>query len=544
VVWLTEWALAALAFRLAYGVAAEPRGRQWLIRLYLVSAGIFGMDALWVFLTTSYPRLTGSFFWPNPAAAYLLPALVTSFDRLRQARGRKALAWLGACTGFVATFLLTDSRAALIIIVFILLLYLLIASLKGFWIKFLLVLVLGFGLSVGLAALSTRTAHHSWSLIPGSRLAQVASGEPASLTDRVDYVKSAFEIWWLHPILGTGAGTYADVHPRFQQGAETASSDAHNLYAQVLSELGLVGALALAATLLWLFAGCLRGLLRNPELIPVALGMAALLLHFAVDIDASYPALLLLAAVLAGLLYAQWWPQRGRSSWYPAGLAAVVMVPVISLYQSGVWAAVGQAAQDNNNYAQAVSDYAAAHRGVAYDPDYVDAEGIDWYTLAAVGANGARADAQLALERARTAEKLDPDDGQHYQLEGRVLALTGNLKGAAAAFTTALKLDPYDHPEYALELATVQLDEGERARALATANAMLTKYPPAVVVNRNLDTSIRPTLSDLDAFVGNLELQGGNLPVARQAAGRALQQDPADLRARALEVQVGERAIR
>jgi O-antigen ligase len=538
VLWACEWIAAGLAFRLAYAVAGEPRGREWLLRAYLVSTGLFSVVAVWLYLTTAYPRLTGTFYWPNPAAGYLLPALLLSIDRLRRASGHRMYLWFAASVGLVATFLLTDSRAALIIFVFSSVVYLLIVSLKGFWIKLLCSLVLGFGLSIGLAALSSVTAHHSWNLIPGSRLAQVANGEPTNLHDRLDYVESALAMWWDRPLAGTGAGTYGDVHPAYQQNVESASTNAHNLYAQTLGELGLVGAATLAAVLLWVFIGCLQGLVRSPELAPVALGIVALLAHFGFDIDASYPALLVLAAVLAAVMYQEWRPVRGAVSWRWPAVAALVLAPVISLYQSDVWAARGQSAQTDNDYALAATDYAAAHRGVAYDPDYVDAEGIDWYALAATGGTNTQLDAKLALELARQAEVLDPHDGQHYQLEGRVLALTGDWKGALVAFKTALRLDPYDHPEYALDLATVEEQMGNERAAVETAESMLALYPPTVVVNRNLDTTIRPTLANLEALVGNIELQQGNVIGAQVAAARALNQDPTNIRGRALAVQI------
>ncbi len=538
-VWLIAWVLAGLTFRLAYAVADEPRGREWLIRAYLISAGLFSVAGMWLYLTSAYPRFTGTFYWPNPAAAYIVPAILISLDRLRKSEdGKREAGWLAATAGLVATFLLTDSRAALIILVFTIALYLLITNLKRVWIKILCSLVLGFGLSIGFSALSTVTAHHSWSLIPGSRLAQVASGEPTSVRDRVNYVTSAFAMWWSHPIVGVGAGTYGDVHPQYQQRVQSASTDAHNIYIQTLAELGFVGAVALAAVLLTVGVGCLQGIVRSPELLPVGLGLAALLVHFGFDIDASYPALLALAAMLAAIMYRQWWSVRGTASWRWPAVAVAVLVPVISLYESDVWATRGKAAEAANNYTAAAFDYAAAHRGVAYNPDYVDAEGIEWYAMAAAGGKSQAPDVKVALARARQAEVLDPHDGQHYQLEGRVLALTGNWNGAAAAFATALQLDPYNHPEYALDLATAQLEQGRPQAAVATAQRMLKLYPPAVVANRNLDTTVRPNLANLEAFAGTIELAEGNVSGAKTAAERALELDPTSLHGQALAEQV------
>jgi tetratricopeptide (TPR) repeat protein len=225
-------------------------------------------------------------------------------------------------------------------------------------------------------------------------------------------------------------------------------------------------------------------------------------------------------------------------------LAAALLVPLVSLYESENWAVRAQAAQLDGNYAVAAEDYAAAHRGPVYNPDYVNAEGIDWYTMGGLGDKRAQQEEAVALDRARRAHTLDPDDGQHWQLEGRVLAQRGDFNGAQRALRQALKLDPYDHPGYALDLATFQLLAGHREAAMRSASAMLALYPPRVVNNRNLDATIKPTLANLEALVGNIALQDGDLIGASGAAKRALALDPGNLRGKALGVQVQKRLAR
>ena len=85
VLWVSEWALAGLAFWVANTVAAEPKGRNWLLGAYLWSAVGFCAVALVMFFTGTYGRLTGTFYWANPAAAYLIPAVVLGADKLRLA---------------------------------------------------------------------------------------------------------------------------------------------------------------------------------------------------------------------------------------------------------------------------------------------------------------------------------------------------------------------------------------------------------------------------------------------------------------------------
>ncbi len=219
-------------------------------------------------------------------------------------------------------------------------------------------------------------------------------------------------------------------------------------------------------------------------------------------------------------------------------MAGLVVAPLISLYQSDVWATRARVAQDDGDYAAAADKFAEAHQGLVFNPDYINAEGINLYSQAAGGGPGASALATLALDRAREAEGLDPHDGQNYQLEGRVLALRGDFAGAAAAFRKALVLDPYNQPSYALDLAMVQTRTGDTKAGLATAQGMLALYPPAVVENRGSDITLRPTLANLEALVGNILLERGDVSGAALAAKRALGLDPANLRGRALQHQV------
>jgi O-antigen ligase len=537
--WVTEWVMAGLGFWLAYVLAGETDGRELMLRLYLISAGLFSVVAVAMFMTENYDRLTGPFYWSNPAAAYLIPAVVLAVDRVRRERSRKSWWWLAGAVGLLTTFLLTDSRAATIVLGIVLGVYCLISKAKRlFWIQFVFMILISVGLSIGLSWASTFTAHHGQKILPGSRFAEAAKGESQSLSDRLIYLESTARIWLDHPLGGTGAGTFADVHPRYQQRVVSASATAHNVYAQVLAELGLAGGLALLSVLVWLFAGTVKGLVANPEVVPVVLGLAGLLIHFGLDIDATYPALLMLVAVLAGLSFRQWNVARGRPSWRAAVVAAMLLVPAASLYRSDTWAQAASSYQDDGDFSGAALRYETAHSGLIYNPDLVNAEGINWYSLAATGGKDAPANDARALALAKAAEHSDPDDAQHHQLEGRVLALKGDLKGAEAALRAALRLDPYNHPQYALDLAGVQLAEGNADGAVDTASAMLNQYPDEVVANREVDPTLKPVLANLEALVGNVYLKQDNRGDAQYAATRALKLDPTNVRGRALQHQL------
>jgi tetratricopeptide (TPR) repeat protein len=219
-------------------------------------------------------------------------------------------------------------------------------------------------------------------------------------------------------------------------------------------------------------------------------------------------------------------------------LALLVVAPVVTWYLSDVWEQRARAAQDDLDLETAADMFQQAQVGPLYDPDLINAEGIAWYTLATAGGPNGFANSTLALQQARLGAKLDPDDGQHKRLEGRVLALRGDSKGAEASFREALKLDPYNHPEYAADLATVQVQRGNTDGAIQTARAMLDQYPMDVVVNRNADETVRGELAGLAALIGNQYLERGDLESAGAAAKRATQYDPDSIKARGLQHQV------
>jgi len=540
--WVTQWVLAGLTFRLCYSISARSWARKWVIRLYLVSAAIFCVVAIGMYLVSQYGRLTGTFYWANPAAAYLLPAIILGIDGMRRNVGRRKYAWIGFTSLFGASFLLADSRATTAVLFVIVVLYLLLVKLsKRFWIHFLFTIILSVILSFGLVKLSTLIGPHSAKVVPGSRIAEAVKGESSSGSDRLYFLGSALEMWFTHPVLGVGAGAYGDVHPKYQQRVVSASTSAHNEYFQVLAELGLVGAVLLAMLLLCLMLGSLRGLVARPELVPLAIGTLGLLMHMGLDIDARYPALLCLVGGFFGLMYAQHGEKWAKGGWKWPAMAAVVLVPIVSMYVSNTWSTRGEVAQANNDYETAVMDYDRAVSWWVFNPDLLTASGINHYTLALGGTQlktDSRPEIEVAIDRARQAQKLDPYDGQHYQLEGRALEAKNDLAGAEAAFRRALKADRLNQPIYALDLASVLVTEKKIAEAVSVAQSMLALYPPDVVGNRSADETVPPALANLEALVGNADLREGNIAEAGAAADRALKLDPKNLRGRALKHQV------
>jgi O-antigen ligase/thioredoxin-like negative regulator of GroEL len=535
--WMSLLILAGIVFRLSYTLAEETNAKKNILSLYLIATGIFVVYGLYLYLTGPYDRLTGWFYWANPAAAFMIPAIIVLWGYLGTGKGRKSLFWryivFSIVSLLVSTFLLTDSRGATLVL-FMLFIPILLLQKHNTTSRILLVfsVFVGFGVSLGFVQLRHITVPKASLITPGSRFSEAATGESRSFKDRENYLLSAADIWYAHPILGTGGGTYGTVHPKYQRSVVSASSSAHNSYVQMFAEEGLIGGVLLAWVVLILLASFVRTIWREPMHVSFALGALALLLHFGLDIDARYPALVFLLAMLAGLSYRQRQTDPRRLPLIlPIG-SVIAFVILMGAFQSNVAATRGKTAQIDGDYATAASWFKQAHNGLTYDPDTINAEGINYYTEAIFQEPGA---SDLALDRAHSSEYQDPEDSQHYQLEGRVLGLKKDYSGAERAFVTALVKDPYNHPDYAADLALIQIKSGKSDAAAKTIQDMLSKYPDSVVANRNADVELKNNLANLYGLQGQLRIDAGDITAAKSAIAKGLKLSPTNLRCRSVE---------
>jgi O-antigen ligase len=225
------WALGA---RLAGGAPADPYEGALLTGPIGYANGLGALVAIaavvWIALALERRRL----FFLAPLAV-LAPALV-----LTESRG----AWAGAVVGAAVAAAVAARRRAVAAVVLV------IAS----------------------AALALLLA------VP-----HVAPG------DRAAYWNAARHLASLHPLRGTGAGTFDVVYHGLLPG-----HDAHSLYLQALVELGAVGLVLIVA----LFAVPLVAALRRSLAAPAA-GLTVYLLAAGVDWDWQLPAVTVAALALS-----------------------------------------------------------------------------------------------------------------------------------------------------------------------------------------------------------------------------------------------------
>jgi hypothetical protein len=132
----------------------------------------------------------------------------------------------------------------------------------------------------------------------GSRFGSVDS-------NRYAYWEVAVRSWAAHPLQGVGTGGFEVEWLRERPFAEGAR-DAHSLPLETLAELGLVGALLLAAVLGGIALAARRVQADDPVLAAgPAAALTAWLVHASLDWDWEMPALTLVALGLAGMLVAR-----------------------------------------------------------------------------------------------------------------------------------------------------------------------------------------------------------------------------------------------
>jgi O-antigen ligase len=125
----------------------------------------------------------------------------------------------------------------------------------------------------------------------GAVAAHAGAREPRS-----SYWHVAWHEYLAHPVLGSGAGTFAYYWERSGRVLRFGGAlDAHSLYLETLAELGTIGLLLLALMLLVpLYAGVAN---RRAPYVPVATGAyLAFLVHAGLDWDWEMP-----AVIVAGL---------------------------------------------------------------------------------------------------------------------------------------------------------------------------------------------------------------------------------------------------
>jgi O-antigen ligase len=249
------------------------------------------------------------------------------------------------------------------------------------------------------------------------------------LGDRAHYWRVAWRVFEKHPLIGSGAGTFDEQWFRYRDVSRTVH-EAHSLYLEALSELGVVG---LVMTVLLFAIPVVAARRARDPLLTAALGAyCGFLVHAGFEWDWEMPITtisgLLLACALV-LSAAPGHPIRiGNPIRTVAGLATAALAVFVVITLAG------------NTYV-----VAAEHRVAAGD------------------LNG-------AVARARRARRLLPWASEPWLVLGDVRSRSGDPAGAQVAFRQAISRDPSDW-ELWLRLAAASSGHARRV-ALSRANEL------------------------------------------------------------------------
>lgn len=248
---------------------------------------------------------------------------------------------------------------------------------------------------------------------------------------RSEYWSVAWDAYRANPWVGSGAGTYEFAWYRDRTSAFGAR-DAHNLYLEVLSELGPVGLLLIAGALAMpLIALGVGG--REPLTVAAAAAYVAFLFHAALDWDWELPAVTLagLSAGSVALVAA-----RSRvSSVVIDGRARAATLVVVAVLSSAAFVvqvgngrlASGESALADGRHLNAIRDARDARRWLPWDSEPWRLEGE---------AELAQGDGAEARKSLLAAIDRDPSDWRLWY--GLALATTGDERKGAAARVRAL----------------------------------------------------------------------------------------------------------
>jgi O-antigen ligase len=260
-------------------------------------------------------------------------------------------------------------------------------------------------------------------LVGAGIVAGIALRDPDLAGDRPTFWSVATDEFERHPLLGSGAGTYAQVWLE-RRPVETSVRDAHSIVVETLSELGIVGlalvALLLGAPLVW----GLRS--RSSALVPAATAaFGAYAAHASFDWDWEMPAVTLAAlfcAVAVGVT-ADGQARHHVFGAVPRGAAVALGGLASALALAGL---VGASALEDATRALARGDPAAAEH---------------------------------AAERA---ERWQPWSVEPLLTRGQAVLSLGDRATARALFARATQRDPKDYRAW---LALAAVSEGDAATA-------------------------------------------------------------------------------
>jgi O-antigen ligase len=412
--------------------------------------------------------LIGPFGYPNALAGFLLlaggcAAATLQIDRSRPERGLALLACAVCLTGMH----LTRSRGVWVAAAAGGLAWAFVQRRRWRFSHWLGMAAAALGGLMGLALAGNRLGTLLHLLWPGG-----GAGPPdASVQWRLSVLTWTWEMIRDHPWLGVGPGAFPVALLHYQGIPYVGGENPHNLYIEIAAEYGLpLATLGIAALLIFL-ARAAWAVQRLPPADPVRGRRAALVaavvafaVHSSTDLDWSYPAVALLAAVLLGLLAAE---TPGRPSieaaraplWRVVGVLALAIVAGLALtrYYSGMLVSWGRDAMAGGS-----ASTAERYLDQARTLNPLSTSALYWLAWAKRQA-GDPAGASAASDRA---VRIAPEDPNTSALAGEISLAAGQWLAAMEHFRRAVDRAPAAHLRFHAGLLDASAAAGKTADAV------------------------------------------------------------------------------
>lgn len=313
-------------------------------------------------------------------------------------------------------------------------------ALRRAWIAVLILAVVGVLVSISVRHGSPPTvARKAWASFKGPGV-EVKPGESLqrrlfslSSSGRLDHWRVAWRDYAAHPVLGSGAGTYEQRWFQHRP-SDGKVRDAHNMYIEVLAELGPVGLALLLAALGLPLVAAVRA--RHEPILAAAAGAyVAYLVHTGVEWNWEMVAVTLTALGIGGSMLVAARPHRGALRLKLPSRMALLAATVVAAGFAGVgllgnYALVRSEADfDAERWSAAAVD---AHRAIKWQPW----SGEPWEQLGLI--ERGRGDLEAARRALAEATKRDPGDWLKW------INLGDTARGAEKrhAYAQAARLNP------------------------------------------------------------------------------------------------------
>jgi tetratricopeptide (TPR) repeat protein len=411
--------------------------------------------------------LIGPFGYPNALAGFLLLTGGTAAATLQADRSRlERRVALIACAACVLGLYFTRSRGVWVAAVIGCLSWALLERKRWRPSHWLWMALAAFGLLAGLTLAGNRWGTLLQAVWPSGG----AGPADTSVQWRLAVLQWTWEMIRDHPWLGVGPGAFPVALLHYQRIPYLGGENPHNLYVEVAAEYGVPVAVLGILGLLICLGRAARSVQRLPLAHPLRGRRAALVaavvafaVHSATDLDWSYPAVALPAAVLLGLLAAGIPARppletRHATLWRATMLLALTIVAVLALtrYYSGTLVSWGR---DAMAAGRALTAERHLDRARLLNP--LNSSALYWLAWAKrqVG------DLAGATETADRAVRIAPEDPNTSALAGEIALTTGRWEAAMAHFQRAVDRAPAAHLRFHAGLLDAAVAGGKAATA-------------------------------------------------------------------------------